>query len=176
MFDPRIHHRKSIRLPGYDYNQLGSYYITIVTQGRLYRFGEIVSGEMVLNQDGLRAKVVWEELPDHYRSIEMGKFIVMPNHLHGIITINENSVGAGFKPAPTIRHPLSEIIRGYKTFSTRKVNQQKNTVGAHLWQRNYYEHIIRDDLDYARIWKYIDENPACWSSDDLYRSPSASSS
>jgi putative transposase len=152
--------RRSIRLRGYDYAQAGSYFVTIVTKDRVCLFGEIV--EMRLNDKGGVIDSVWDELPDHYPGIERDVFVVMPNHVHGIIVLADegdvresdvgaglkpargmgvgpNSVKAGLKPAPT----LAEIIRGFKTFSARRVNELRETPGVPVWQRNYYEHIVR---------------------------------
>lgn len=92
-FDPKIHHRKSIRLPGYDYTQAGAYFVTIVTHNREMVFGEVVDGEMRLNEFGEIAQREWERLPKRFKHIELGAFVIMPNHVHGIIIINDNGWG-----------------------------------------------------------------------------------
>ena len=101
-FDPKIHHRRSIRLKGYDYLQAGAYFVTIVAWRREMLFGEIVDGQMILNWHGQIVLAAWIDLPNHYRHAELGAFIIMPNHIHGIVII-ENTVGNGLKPFPTRR-------------------------------------------------------------------------
>ena len=174
-FDPRIHHRRSIRLRGYDYSQAGAYFVTICVQNRECLFGLIAGGEMRLNEAGKIVQTTWNALPDYYSHIELDGLVIMPNHLHGIIVLRD-LVGAGFKPAPTTtnpapanqRHGLPEIVRALKTFSSRRINEWRNTPGAKLWQRNYWEHIIRSDADHLRIREYINNNPAYWEMDGLH--------
>ncbi len=162
--DPEKHHRRSIRLKGYDYSRAGAYFVTICTQNRECLFGDIVDGEMMLNKNGEIVESVWNDLPNHYAHVELDYHIIMPNHIHGIIII----VGAGLKPAPTDTektHGLPEIIRGLKTFSARRINQIRDTTGAKLWQRNYYEHIVRNENELNQIRQYIADNPARWEYD-----------
>jgi REP element-mobilizing transposase RayT len=151
-------------LKGYDYSQPGGYYVTIVTQNRECLFGDIVDGKMILNEYGLIVETVWNDLPNHYNHIKLNEYVIMPNHVHGIVIIND--VGAGFKPAPTIKHGLPEIIRGFKTFSARRINKYRNTPGQKLWQRNYWEHVIRDENELNRIREYIMNNPLQWELDE----------
>ena len=175
-YNPTIHHRRSIRLQGYNYAQAGAYFVTICSQQRAHLFGEIAEGKMLLNECGHIVEQVWHELPQHYANISLAEFVIMPNHIHGVIILTENIsvragvgvgfVRAGFKPAPT-QHGLSEIIRGFKTFSARRINQYRNSIGVPVWQRNYYEHIIRNDMDYQRIAEYIINNPQRWTEDSL---------
>jgi REP element-mobilizing transposase RayT len=120
----------------------------------------------------------WKDLPDHYGQVLLDEFVAMPNHVHGIIILNDNTVGAGFKPAPTIdnhdiqhrnsfkHHGLPEIIRAFKTFSARRINQARNTPGIPVWQRNYYEHVIRNEEDLNKVREYISTNPAGWDKDE----------
>jgi putative transposase len=168
-YDSNKRHRRSIRLRDYDYAQAGAYFITICVHDRRCLFGDVVDGEMRLNELGLIVTECWGDLPNHYPHIELDIFVVMPNHVHGIVILKDGlgvDVGAGLKPAPTNRHALPEIIRGLKTFSSRRINQQRKTPGLPVWQRNYYEHIIRnqDDLDHTR--QYILDNPAKWPEDE----------
>lgn len=156
--------RRSIRLKGYDYSQNGAYFVTICTQGRQCLFGNIMDEKMVLNNAGEIVKSVVNDLPNHYTHVELAQYVIMPNHFHGIVVLTDN-VRAGLKPAPTKRHGLPEIVRGLKTFSSRRINQLRHTPGAKLWQRNYYEHIIRNDNDLQQIKQYIIINPAQWHSD-----------
>lgn len=161
-----MHCRHSIRIKGYDYTSPGAYFITIVTYRREGLFGEISNGKMELNGMGKIVERVWHDLVNHYSNIELGSFVVMPNHVHGIIVIKE--VGAGLRPVPTQsikRHGLPEIVRAFKSFSARRVNEHLNSRGIHLWQRNYYEHIIRNEHEWNNIRLYIEANPANWIDD-----------
>ncbi len=157
-FDPKIHHRHSIRLQGYDYSQSGAYYVTIVTHGRECVFGEIVNGKMILNQFGQIAQRAWFDLPKHYSHIVLGAFCIMPNHVHAVIILID--------VVAINRHPLSEIVRAFKSFSARRINELRKTQGIPVWQRNYYEHIIRNDDEHNRIHLYIEANIDNWSTDD----------
>lgn len=171
-FDPNIHHRRTIRLKEYDYSQNGLYYVTICTKDRECLFGEIADGRMNTNVYGEILESVWNGLPSHYPNVVLHEHIVMPDHFHAIIQIDNecvgvSNVGAGLKPAPTngqppTKHGLPEIVRALKTFSSRKINELRQTQGASVWQRNYYEHIIRDGEDYTMIANYIMENPLRW--------------
>ena len=179
--------RRSIRSRDYDYARAGAYFVTIVTKDRSCLFGQIVDSEMRPNQFGRIVEAAWSALPEHYPGVECDAFVMMPNHIHGVIGLVDddgvggndvgaglkpargvvagpNSVRAGLKPAPT-RPGLPEIIRGFKTFSARRVNELRETRGVPIWQRNYYEHIIRDEESLNRIREYIFNNPAQWAFD-----------
>lgn len=160
--------RKPLRLKEYDYTQTGAYFITICTKNREHIFGEIVGGAVRENVFGEIVKSCWQYLPNHYSAIELDEFVVMPNHVHGIIMIlpDDNDaapVGAGLRPAPTTtttkRYSLSEIVRAFKSFSARQINELRKTIGIPVWQRNYYEHIIRNERALNRIREYIQNNP-----------------
>ena len=121
---------------------------------------------MILSKYGYDVEYTWYDLPNHNIHIKLDQFIVMPNHIHGIIIINGSTVGAGSEPAPTKKkHGLSEIIRQLQTFSARRINQNRNTVGKPVWQRNYYDHIIRNEESLHRIREYIIYNPLKWEFD-----------
>ena len=164
--------RRSIRLPGYDYTSLGAYFVTIATYQREMLFGEIVDEEMILTIHG---KVVWEcwrEIPKHFPHVKLGVFIVMPNHVHGIIEIvNLEDDGRGtIYRAPTqekfqkpVKGSLPTIVRTFKAAVTRRIGRELGETG--VWQRNYYEHIIRNQQDWERIHDYILANPANWDDD-----------
>lgn len=176
-----FHRRKSLRLKNYDYSQMGAYFITICAYKRICLFGEISDEQMQLNEYGNTVKAAWNDLPAHYSNVNLDDHIIMPNHVHGIIWLTGNTcdtgnachVGAGFKPAPTLlhnksvssRHGLSEIIRGFKTFSAKRVNLLRGMPSIPVWQRGYYEHVIRNEEDLDRIRKYIRDNPVQWASD-----------
>jgi len=186
-YNPDIHHRRSIRLKGYDYTRAGAYFVTICALERECLFGDIVDGMMVMNQFGDLVEAAWHDLPSHYPWVALDRFVVMPNHVHGIIVLDGTItlVGAGFKPAhhdyadidragfkpaPTSdkRHGLPEMVRAFKTFSARSINGTRNSSGVPVWQRNYYEHVIRDDADYSRIAEYVVTNPQRWIEDKLH--------
>lgn len=193
--------RHSIRLKGYDYSQPGAYFVTICTRDRAGLFGEVADGEMRLNEWGEIVLWTWRDLPNHVPNVQLDAFVIMPNHVHGIIIITDpvnapEAVGAGSEPAPaqpqpapTQPHPalaqpvpdqsiesisgviaakrygLPEIIRQFKTFSALRINKQRGTPGLPIWQRNYYEHIIRNEESLNRIRQYIADNPLRWALD-----------
>jgi REP element-mobilizing transposase RayT len=171
-FNPEIHHRRSIRLKGYDYSTPGAYFITVRAAGPDNFFGTIDNGSLILNDFGKIVEFTWNDLPNHNSGISLDAFIIMPDHIHGIIFINQRDVvvGAGSEPAPTNPvkfHGLPEIIRQFKTFSARRINVIRKTPGTPVWQRNYYEHIIRSDPELNRIQRYIINNPSAWASSPL---------
>ncbi|MCB0220578.1 MAG: transposase [Chrysiogenetes bacterium] len=175
--------RRSIRLRGYDYTRAGAYFLTICARGRECLFGEVAEGTVRLSDSGRAVEAAWHGLPEHYPHVDLDAFVVMPNHVHGIIVLSDPDVGAGLKPAPTenavvemdraglkpaptgTHHGLPEIVRAFKTFSARRINALRGTPGVPVWQRNYYEHIVRDDDDLARIREYIANNPIGWGGD-----------
>jgi len=176
-YDPDRHHRRSIRLKGYDYSEGGAYFVTICTQGRECLFGDIVDDEMRLNDTGTMVRDLWHEIPEHFRHADIDEFVVMPNHFHGIIVIvgaqfiapfdcdaiNNNKKQGVMNHAPTT---VGEIVRAFKARCTNAINHIRNTPGTPLWQRNYYEHIIRGEGEMNRIRKYIVDNPAKWAEDE----------
>ncbi len=167
-FNPDIHHRRSIRLRGYDYSQAGMYFITICTHDRLPLFGEVVDGEMMQNETGMMAEKCWCAIPDHFPWAMLDEFVVMPNHIHGIITIGAKAVGAN-NHLP-LQHGTSRtigsIVRGFKIGVTKWL--RANTDVHAVWQRNYYEHIIRDEDAYLKIAEYVQTNPQRWKEDTYH--------
>ena len=173
-FDPDKHHRRCIRLQDYDYAQPGAYFVTLCTHNRKCLFGHVVDGEMYQNEYGRIVSACWGELPYHYPRIDLDAFVVMPNHVHGVILLrdddNPDATGAGSKPAPTKpneanRYGLPEIVRGFKTFASRRINEYRNASGAPVWQRNYYERVIRNGNELTAVRQYILANPASWAAD-----------
>jgi putative transposase len=154
-YNPNLHHRRSIRLGGYDYSQPGAYYVTICTAARECVFGEVVNGAMHLNSCGTVARGEWFNLPRLYQGVKLDEVVVMPNHVHGIIWLTDRG-----------RRPLSDVIGRFKTRSARRINERRNAMGIPLWQRDYYEHIVRDEEDLSRIRQYIVDNPVKWEEDD----------
>ena len=180
IYDPKKHNRRSIRLQGYDYSQPGAYFVTLVTHRRACLFGEIVDGEMRLSDFGLIADECWRLIPEHFPTVELGAFVTMPNHVHGIIilhdcqhlgTTDDHGTGTIYRartPAERFQKPtagsIPTIIRTYKAAVTRRIGRKLNY--TNIWQRNYYEHVIRTGDDHKRIHLYIESNPANWSNDD----------
>ena len=151
--------RRPIRLRGNDYSRPGQYFVTIVTNGRSEIFGAVVDGAMHLSAEGACVANVWATLPRLYAHVSLDAFVVMPNHVHGIVVIEPDSAD-GTKLAP-----LSEVVRGFKTYSARRVNGMRRMSGNPVWQRNYYERIIRDDRELQNVRQYIQENPRHWGDD-----------
>jgi REP element-mobilizing transposase RayT len=156
-------------LKEYDYSQAGAYFVTICTQNRACLLGEIVDGEMRLSEVGRVVAEAWKWLAVQYPHVELDISIVMPNHLHGIIMIHDDIRRGGSRAAPTeTRKPLGQLIGSFKTVSTKRINALRLTPGEPFWQRNYYEHVIRNEADLAEIREYILNNPARWDEDDYY--------
>src|SRR5262249_12055481 len=156
--------RRPLRLPAYDYSQAGAYFITVCTQHRAMLFGQVVECDVELNETGMIVQQTWDELPTHYQGINLDAFIVMPNHIHGIIILADE---------PQTRHTIPEIVRAFKTFSARRANECAGKRGV-LWQRGYYEHVIRHEKALDRIRTYIANNPAQWADDPDNISPAGS--
>lgn len=189
-FDPNKHHRRSIRLEGFDYSSEGAYYVTIVAQGRECLFGEIIDGEMHLNGYGEIVQKWWYEIANHFQNVELGAFVIMPNHVHGIIWIIDERRGEVLSPrdnpnsdnlnlheypftnqggeTPPLRKPtLGQIVAYFKYQSTKEMNRiETDKAITKFWQRNYYEHVIRDEKDLQNKTDYIESNPILWDEDD----------
>ncbi len=191
-FDPQKHHRRSIRLKGYDYSSEGAYYVTIVVQGRECLFGEIIDGEMYLNEYGEIVQKWWHEIPNHFPNVVLGAFVIMPNHVHGIIWIIDKRRGEVISPhndpnnnilnknfdgtsnqggdasQPPLQKPtLGQIVAYFKYQSTKEMNRiETDKAITKFWQRNYYEHVIRDEKDLQNKTDYIESNPMLWDEDD----------
>jgi REP element-mobilizing transposase RayT len=165
-FDPQKHHHRSIRLPEYDYAQPGAYFVTIVAWQRECLFGEVVNEEMVLSEFGKVVAEKWQWLEIQYDYVELGAWVVMPNHFHGILIFHENRRGGSRSaPTPTKRKPLGGLVGAFKTVSTKHINLLRSTEGQIVWQRNYYEHIIRNEKDLQNKTDYINANPLLWEQD-----------
>ena len=186
--------RRSIRLGGYDYSYPGAYFVTVCAARRGLLFGWISDGRVVENANARIVRDCWSDLPNHYPHVSLDVFVVMPDHIHGIVVLLDTfEVGdvrkddtragyegaglkgrAGLKPAPTdggafvdagVRHGLLEIVRALKTYSARRINATRGTPGASVWQRGYYERIIRDERELDLTRKYITSNPRNWRTD-----------
>ena len=170
-YDPDIHHRRSIRLKGYGYSQAGAYFVTICAQNRECLFGEILDGEMALNDAERMVEKWYRELENKFADIVCDQCAIMPNHIHFVI---QTGVGADLRVCPDtgehIGSPLHTVIQWFKTMTTneyiRGVKQNGwSTFPGKLWQRNYYEHIVRDENELNRIREYIVNNPMQWEMD-----------
>ncbi|WP_420631786.1 transposase [Candidatus Leptofilum sp.] len=172
-YDPYKHHRRSIRLKGYDYTQTGAYFVTICTYKRQPLFGKIVNGEMKLSLLGQLVYYEWQKTAVVRPNIHLDAFVVMPNHLHGIIVIFLNSADMNVpdgRPAgsPLQSGSLGAIIGQFKSKVTKRFRRFPGNDNSPIWQRNYYEQIIRNERHLTAVTQYIHNNPANWISDDLY--------
>jgi putative transposase len=164
-FNPEIHHRRSIRLKEYDYSKNGAYFVTICSWNRELIFGENIAGNIHLNDWGLIVDATWSWLESQYPFLESVKHVIMPNHLHGILLINRPMGGSRTAPTQRIK-PLGQILGAFKTRSTKLINESRKLPGTQIWQRNYYERIIRNKSELDRISDYIVSNPVDWINDE----------
>ena len=182
--------RRSIRLTGYDYSHSGAYFVTVCTYHREHLFGKISDEEMILNTYGKIILNQWHGISHHYQNVQLDQFQVMPDHVHGIVFILDEcgrgrakhsgfGFGESFKdqtenasplqdldrPRGTKPGSLSSIMQNFISVTTRKINRIRKSPGARLWQRNFYEHIIRNDNELNKIRDYICYNPLNWTLD-----------
>ncbi len=194
-YDPQKHHRRSIRLKGWDYSNPGHYFVTIDLKNRKCLFGKVRDNKMILNEFGKICNECWLAIPDHFDNVKLDTYQIMPNHLHGIIVItkrmdddgtNGNAVGATHaSPLQNDSSPLQKnndqhppcgpkpgslgaIIGSFRSAVSNRINKLRQTPGAKLWQRDYWEHIIRNETELHRIRRYIINNPLNWTDDDCY--------
>lgn len=165
-YDPHKHHRRSIRLKGYDYTANGWYFVTICVNSGHCVLGEVNEGEMILNEWGkiVERGILW--LEEQYSCMLLDEYCIMPNHIHLIIVLVED-VGRGVSRNATKRKPLGRLIGAFKTTTTKKINELRDTPGIKFWQRDFYEHIIRNERALNAIRLYIINNPANWQEDKL---------
>ena len=158
--------RKQNRLSGYDYSRAGYYFITICTQDRENHLGNISGGEMILSEYGTIAVIYWNEIPKHYKNIKLDVWVIMPNHIHGIIVISASSVGTAHCAVPTNTKlvSLSQIVKSLKDVTIKQIRSKFGDV-RFSWQRSFYDHAIRDEQSLHRIREYIKHNPARWDLD-----------
>ena len=181
--------RHSIRLKGYDYSQSGAYFVTICAHNRQCLFGAVEDGDMYLNGAGEMVQTVWNEIPRYYAGVEPGAFVIMPDHVHAIVVLSGccgcdgPAQGVDGQPqgvAPTgsgmASLSLGDVVHRFKTMTTRCYADGVTKNGwarfeGRLWQRNYWEHIVRTEQELTRIGEYIRNNPSNWQSDTLHNSP-----
>jgi len=204
-YDPHTHHRRSVRFPGYDYASPGAYFVTICVHGGECLLGEVADGQMRMNRLGQMVQSAWQAIPAHSSHVRLDAFVIMPNHIHGIVVINRRGeaspatassatqaamsdnhtstqpIRGDASPLPStqpdpgdaspLRGPpagsLGAIVANLKSVTTRRFNRLRGTPGVPLWQRNYWEHIVRDEVAAHRIRAYIQTNPARWEEDKL---------
>ncbi|TSC52107.1 MAG: transposase [Parcubacteria group bacterium LiPW_72] len=159
---------ESVRLQEYDYSMEGAYFVTICTKNKKMSLGYIVRGQFRNTPQSKIIQKCWLDLPKHYPNCVLDEFVIMPNHVHSIIIINNPTVETGLKPVSTAvnsRHSLSEMVRAFKTFSAREINILQATQGQPFWQSRFYDHIIRNNYELNRIRQYIIDNPSNWEKD-----------
>ncbi len=153
--------RKRKRLPEYDYSQDNLYFVTSCVQGRVCSFGEVINQKMILNENGIIAEKQWYWLSEQYSYLKLHAFVVMPNHIHGIIEIKRNRDESKQKIKP-----LSQLMGAYKTTTSKQIHLLGNSSFA--WQRSFHDHIIRNEQSFENISKYIDINPIKWNEDKFH--------
>lgn len=161
-YDPNIHHRRSIRLRGYDYSQAGAYFVTVCAQGRACLFGEILNGTLHMSQSGEIVVRWWESIAEHFSNVELDAYVVMPNHMHGIVVLADSIVSDAQRPT------LGKIVAYFKHQSTKAISQSRSAHADRVWQRNYYERIIRNEQALQRVREYIANNPQRWELDQFH--------
>ena len=182
-YDPNRHRRRSIRLADYDYSAPGSYFLTICTEGRRCFLAEVVGDEVVLSLYGDIVRDEWCRSASVRAELTLDVFVVMPNHLHRIVTIrdigarDDANVGAHGN-APNLRtlsqrrpRSIATFVGSFKGAATRRINRERQSPGAPVWQRNYYERVIRDEAELERIRHYIIDNPRRWADDEYHPHP-----
>ncbi len=159
--------RDSTRLPGYDYSMPGAYYVTVCVKSWRQIFGKVSDGCMAMNDYGWIVNHAWLATSQHFSNVCLDSHIVMPNHLHGVIILTrragpERKTRTGGRAV--ISGSLSAIVRSFKSGVTKMINEYRNGIGKDIWQRGYYEHIIRNDRELRIIRRYIQDNPIKWAS------------
>jgi REP element-mobilizing transposase RayT len=165
-----IYHRRSIRLPEHDYSSPGIYFITICLQDRACLLGGVAAGTIRLSESGIIAENCWQAIPGRFPGTRLDDYVIMPNHVHGIIVMKGNGDHAGVIHglSPRMRRRtmmLPKIIGHFKMNTAKRINQMRRMPGRAVWQRNYYEHVVRNDMALNKIREYIRNNPRHWSSD-----------
>ena len=168
------YHRKSIRLTGYDYTQNGAYFITICTYKKQCWFGNIVDGKMQSNYLGKIVLNFWQALPNRFFNLKIDTFIIMPNHLHGILILENLAHASENHNAEQFGKPIAgsipTVIRSFKSAVTKRINTMRSGTYPPIWQRNYYESIIRNEAVLDAVRAYINNNPLQWHQDRNYQS------
>ena len=157
--------RRLTRLQSYDYSQDGAYFITVCTRGRLCLFGDVKHDAMQPNQCGQAVTDVWNLLSRHFPHVQTFAFSLMPNHVHGVLLFRDVGEKAACPNRRCQRHGLPDVVGSFKSYSARAVNHIRDTRGQPVWQRGYYDHVIRSESSLVRIGEYIANNPLQWNLD-----------
>jgi putative transposase len=173
-----MHDRRSVRLAGYDYRSNGAYFVTVCTRRRACIFGDVIDGAVRLNEMGHIAEACWAAISEHFSLVTLDAAMVMPNHIHGIIVIDgvwppqasplgdaRDATRCRQSPGGLQAGSIAAIVGSFKSASTKHTNRLCGTPGAQMWQRNYFEHVIRDEDDLNEIRRYIADNPIAWALD-----------
>jgi putative transposase len=160
---PNTARRRSLRLKDFDYSTSALYFVTVCTSRRKPLLANIVAGRLQPSAIGRVVSECWFELPYHYSRLELGAFVVMPNHIHGLMLLRD-PVGAGLRPAPTTA-TLSQIVGAFKSFSSRRIHESNASTPRKVWQRGFHERIVRNRNECTKIEHYILQNPARWEFD-----------
>ena len=162
--------RRSIRLPGYDYRSSGAYFVTICTAGQKPLFGSVLAGSVQLSELGHIAEDCWKQIECIRREVSLDAYVVMPNHIHGILLINADETASNARGAAreSAAGSLGTILAQYKSIVTKRSKLLRSPPTSPIWQRNFFDHIIRSAASLDKIRQYIVENPGRWVDDDLY--------
>jgi len=163
-----LHGRHSLRLAAYDYRRSGAYFVTVCVQNREELLGQIVSGEMLLSAAGQAVADAWLTIPRRFATVHLDSYTAMPNHVHGLLWIDasmEQPAGEACQSGSALGPSLGEVMRAFKSLSAIAANRVLGRSGVPFWQRNYYEHIVRNDDDLDHIRRYIVGNAAQWADD-----------
>ena len=168
---------KSVRLPHYDYSTSGAYFLTLCAHDKECLFGTVADGINHLNECGRIVEREWLRSAEIRRELEIGDFVIMPNHLHGVVFIRDHDPAHGRAALPDVyhrgsrdreAHSISSFVAGFKSYTTKLTNEFRGTHGFRLWQPNYFEHIIRNDAQLGRACEYIQTNPLRWEFDKYH--------
>ncbi len=172
-----IDQRKSVRLREYDYSQPGEYFVTICTYNHECMFGNIVEEEMKLSTEGAIAQRCWEEIPKHFSNVQLDEYIIMPNHVHGIIILTERMVGTRHAVslqeqfAKPVIGSIPTIVRSFKSATTKRIHEVQNAPSLPVWQSRFFERIIRNDKELDKIRDYISNNILKWAYESQHNNP-----
>ncbi|OGU64520.1 MAG: hypothetical protein A2499_10140 [Stygiobacter sp. RIFOXYC12_FULL_38_8] len=159
----KLPNRKHLRLTGFDYSSPGYYFVTICTMNKVEWFGEISGASVILNAKGKIVEDCWFDLQNHYPNCELDYYVIMPDHFHGILILTERDInywdGSETHPKKSRNHGLSEIIRSFKSYSSRRINELSENKSKFNWQTSFYDRIIRNEKELYQIRKYIQDNP-----------------
>jgi REP element-mobilizing transposase RayT len=152
-------------MPDFDYGQVGAYFVTLSVQDRKCLFGEVVNDAMRVNEIGKIVADEWRRTPTMRPNVILDECVVMPNHFHALLALESSRRGVLNTPSGQFHSPsqtLGAILRGFKAATTKKINECRGRFGEVLWQRNFYEHVVRDEAELSRIREYIENNPTQW--------------